>query len=287
MNKFIKFTFDVDKVIEKIQNKNFNSKNPKTRLANYSMDYLIKQDKLIKKLPIQYRNKKGFCILSAIYSAYPFLFEYDIDTLVKFTINNIKHFSSLKKISDAINIKNNELLLYADENIYKSYDIFKNNILQGKPVVVEYHYEYNPIVKMPFNVHTDGHTIALFGYNDDFIFYKENSQDNFLFMSLAYYIKQYYDYPTNKTDNKLINEYLKETNENRCIELAKKILGYNYDESIGLDMIKKEFLVNDKYFHDIVNMSTYTKDIDSYNSSIDNYSFSLSSLINRLNSINF
>ena len=78
--------------------------------------------------------------------------------------------------------------------------------------------------------------------NDNYIYYIENSETNYLFMSLAEYIYKYYSLNGINKDNpeyERLSMLLKLQNENEKIELLKEIVGYNVYE--GKSIIKKMF----------------------------------------------
>ena len=63
--------------------------------------------------------------------------------------------------------------------------------------------------------------ITLFGYDEYYVYYKENSESNFLFMSLLDYIIQYYR--LNAVSNDII-ALLNSNNNDDIIKIGKQII---------------------------------------------------------------
>ena len=141
-NKFplIKFTFDVNKVINKLSNKKQFSNSHMCNSLDYSK--MIDQKEVYNRINDKYKKFKGFCTLVSIYNAFQDIF-YDVDELINFIenqLNNKRKISSLKEMTNAVNKYKNKNLLFNETNLKESYTIFTNNILNNKPVVISYGY---------------------------------------------------------------------------------------------------------------------------------------------------
>ena len=278
----IKFTFNLNQVFEKF-NKNFMESSQHICMIDY--DRLITQKDIYESLPkeTKYQNVKGYCVLASIYNSFCNIFETmnDFIDFVKKQVDTNKKYYSLETMTKEINIFKKDTYLYSKHNSKESYEIFVNSILENKPVVISY--------QLQNNVFINGfvaHAISLFGYDDNLIYYKENSEDNYLFKSLAYYIKQYYNIFELKETNPeyyRLKDYLACNDENQLWEKAKNILGYNLGNN-GISCIRKCFLTNDIYFYDTNGIITSNKKIDNYSYFGDTNccKFNLSDLTNRL-----
>ena len=289
MKQYLKFTFDIDKVFN--NSKEFSQNN--LHMCKIDYDRLITQKELYEYIDKKYINtetSKGFCTLVSIYNAFPDLFDdfEDFVCVVERILEKTKKFSSLKSMSNVINIIKGKKLLFDENNLQESYRITCDNINKNKPVVISYTYLFNILLD---NRKYSQHTVAIFGYDDSLIYYKENSETDYLFMSLASYIIDYYGINPIKEDNPekdRLKQLLHEENESNCIKLAKDILGYNIGQN-GIKTLKKNFLTNGKFFYDLNRLITYIGNVPLYDNNINtNYcEFRLSELTKRLNKINF
>lgn len=280
----IKFTFDVDKAIKNIENRQVNySEN----LCEINYDRLITQKEVYD---IINSNSPGFCVLVSIYNAFESIFK-DFTEFIKFVKKQLDEnhkYYSLLSMTLEINKYKNQKLLFDEQNLQESYKIYTQNISQNKPVVISYGFQTNNTLIPKFGQHT----VSLFGYNDNFIYYHENSEEEYLFTSLALYIYHYYKINGVSKDNLYFDKIEKlldsKTNE-EVYENSKGILGYNQGRN-NIRTLKKEFLTNNKYFYDINRMITYNGNIPKYileDNCSKQYHYSFEDLINRLNSINF
>lgn len=272
-NKFplIKFTFDVNKVINKLSNKKQFSNSHMCNSLDYSK--MIDQKEVYNRINDKYKKFKGFCTLVSIYNAFQDIF-YDVDELINFIenqLNNKRKISSLKEMTNAVNKYKNKNLLFNETNLKESYTIFTNNILNNKPVVISYGYNDRFYLQNQYSQHT----VVLLGYDDDLIYYKENSENNYLFTSLMYYIIEYYRFNKPLVNNNILKELINENDELKRIELSKQLLGYIENKSKGICAIKKDFLTNEQYFYDLNRLITYNITNFDNNNSDNFYKFSL------------
>jgi len=276
--KLIKFTFDVDKVFDQLKN-NFSNLTGKVCAINYNR--MITQKEIFDKLPKI--PSKGFCVLASIYNAFPDVFE-NIDELVDFIkcqINNNKNYASLKKITEEINNYKHKKLLFSEQNLNDSYMIACNSLDKNKPVVISYIYLKSMLIPDPGQ-----HAVTLVGYDNDYLYYIENSEDNYLYVSLAFYIYGYYkSHPI--TENNPEYENIKKCIENDFNANSwKNILGYSNGQ-YNIKSLKKSFLTNGAYFYDLNRLITYNgnitppENIDSFSDRHTNFS----DLINKLKNI--
>lgn len=287
----IKFTFDVDKVFERLNNKTKINNFSSLKMCEIDYDRLITQREVFDLLKLDENKYKGFCTLVSIYNAFPDIFK-NINELGNFIIEQIRQknkYGSLSKMRKAINKKYHKDFIFNEKNLSKSYRIFTNNISKNKPVVISYDFQHKNMLLPYFGQHT----VTLFGYDNDFIYYYENSEDDYLFTSLALYIYSYYKfYGLNKNNFEYdrLSKVLEQTTEEKVYEYSKGILGFNISRH-NIRTLKKEFLTNDKYFYNINRLITYNGNIarilpEDNCTSTNKIDFNFSELIQRLNSIN-
>lgn len=265
----LKFTFDIRKSLEKTNiKKNFSE----ITLCDFDKDNLITQSKIYKILLKLYKTDKqkisnafnnGFCTPCALYNSFPFIFEENLQNVAKLIYDNLEKdkFANVKYITNKFS-----KLLHVSENIKDSYKLFESNIQQNKSVVITYQYSnINPkYIKKQ-------HTISLFGYDENSVYYYENSDQNILFYSLACYLR---DYLANFNNlNETIEESIKKqfldnnSNEQELLDIAEKILGYKKLEN-GLSMLNRYFLTDEKIFFDTNQIITCIDD-NSYNNYVN------------------
>lgn len=290
-NIMIKFTFDVDKVFEQLNTKTKMDNFSSLKMCEIDYDRLITQREIFDLLKLDENKYKGFCTLVSIYNAFPDIFK-DINELGNFIIEQIRQknkYGSLSKMRKVINKKYHKDFLFNENNLSKSYRIFTNNINRNKPVVISYDFQRNNVLLPYFGQHT----VTLFGYDDDFIFYYENSEEDYLFTSLALYVYSYYKlHGLNKNNFEYdrLSKVLEQTTKEKVYEYSKGILGFNIGRH-NIRTLKKEFLTNDKYFYNINRLITYNGNIakklpEDNCTSTNKIDFNFSELMKRLNSIN-
>lgn len=284
MEQRLRFTFDVDKAIKNIENRTINySEN----ICDINYDRLITQKEIYNSIS---SNSPGFCVLTSIYNAFESIFKNfnEFINFVKEQLEKNHKYYSLQCMTNEINKYKNQKLLFDEQNLQESYKIYTKNISQNKPVVISYGFQTNNILIPKFGQHA----VSLFGYNDNFIYYHENSEDEYLFTSLALYIYHYYKINGVSKDNLFydkINKMLNSKTNEEVYETSKSILGYNQGRN-NIRTLKKEFLTNNKYFYDINRMITYKEDIPRYipeDNCSEQYNYSFNNLTDRSNKINF
>lgn len=265
----LKFTFDIGKSLGKTDiKKNFSE----ITLCDFDKDNLITQNKIYKILLKLYKTDKqkisnafnnGFCTPCALYNSFPFIFEENLQNVAKLIYDNLEKdkFANVKYITNKFS-----KLLHVSENIKDSYKLFESNIQQNKSVVITYQYSnINPkYIKKQ-------HTISLFGYDENSIYYYENSDQNILFYSLAYYLRDYlanFDNLKETIEESIKKQFLdNNSNEQELLGIAAKILGYKKLEN-GLSMLNRYFLTDEKIFFDTNQIITCIDD-NSYNNYVN------------------
>ena len=130
-NNYIKFTFDINRAINSISNKRKAYYEPFTKMCMVKYDKLITQKELFDVLDnnkLTENAKIGLCIITSVYNAYPFIFNYNIQKLKMFVENNINRITQVQYVRNAVNKQMNSNLLYVITNLAESFNLFANNV---------------------------------------------------------------------------------------------------------------------------------------------------------------
>lgn len=292
MKQMLKFTFDVNDVLKKTSSKTTHF-DINSHACTLDSSRWITQKDIFERLPNV--NSKGFCTLVSIYNAWDNIFN-GVDDLVSFIQKQLElnhNYASLQLMTREINRLKHKKLLFNHDDLSNSYTIACENINHNKPIVISY--EFNDYKIFPNPREGFGqHTVTIYGYSDYKIWYIENSEDNYLFTSLAIYIQKYLrTYGVDNIDNR--DQWVKfaeEKDSKVAWKLAEDLLGYRNGGN-GSAWIDKRFLVNDTYFRDSNCMITRTDDGQTFSDnctrgSIPSKDFSYyDRLLEKLNSINY
>ena len=205
----IKFTFDVEKLINKLQQENF-SIFTKPKFAIYNSFALITQQEILK-------DKTDICQPTALYNAFPELYDCKLANVQK-VINNCQY-SIPSKLIDYLNDDLNKLNIgYKVDKLIPTFDNFKKQIDYKDPVTISYKTK-NSIT---------GHTMAFLGYDKKNIYYFDNLPNAFI-TNLINYIRLYYNINTNKLQKLLGYSYDSKT------KLSKIKIDAIIDKDIFID----------------------------------------------------